>query len=51
MEILEEMVDGIGSGYDEIGVEEVAETVICIVDEQVLDFGLGDVFLLHLLLY
>lgn len=47
MEVLEEMIDSIGTGDDEVGVVEVAETVVSFMYEEVLDFGLGDVLLLH----
>ena len=47
MEVLEEVVDGGGTGDNEIGVVEVTEPVVSLVDEEVLDFCLGDVFLLH----
>ncbi len=47
MEVLKEVVDGSRTGDDEIGVVEVTEPVISLVDEEILDFCLGDVFLLH----
>jgi hypothetical protein len=47
MKVLEEVVNGSGTGDDEIGVVEITKTIVSLVDEKVLNFSLGDVFLLH----